>query len=40
MKLLRILVIVLILSIYSSVAQAQTEMEFWFSGTTAQTEYM
>jgi ABC-type glycerol-3-phosphate transport system substrate-binding protein len=40
MKLFRILLVVLILTAFSSVAQAQTELVFWFSGTTAQTEYM
>lgn len=40
MRLIRYLSIVLILVAFSSVAQAQTELVYWFSGTTAQTEYM
>jgi ABC-type glycerol-3-phosphate transport system substrate-binding protein len=40
MKFLRVLAVALVLSVFSSVTYAQTEMEFWFAGTTAQVAYM
>lgn len=40
MKLVRVLVFGLILTLFSSVAQAQSELEFWFNGTTAALEFM
>lgn len=40
MKLVKVLVFGLVFAVFSLTAQAQTEIEFWFSGTTVQVEFM
>jgi len=40
MKLVRIMMLGLMFIVFSSLAQAQTELEFWFSGTAEQVEFM
>ncbi len=40
MKLARLLLFVLLLTMFSSATSAQVELEFWYSGTTVQTEFM
>jgi multiple sugar transport system substrate-binding protein len=40
MKAVRILLLILILAAFSNVAVAQVDMEFWFSGTAAQVEFV